>query len=161
MVQHHLHPLPHPLPIPLELIDGSLPSTGPITHYLPSRIRIHGSHTEDLTFQITRLGHFPLVLGFPWLARHNPCINWHTGTLTFASSFCSSSCLSPPLPSPPPPPPAPSSDPPPLLSLPPSVLAGTSAPLPSTPPPHPNLFKQVSSSIVFNLSLVRRNLRVA
>ena len=50
LVQHHLRPLPHPLPIPLELIDGSLPSIGPITHYSPSRLRVHGSHTEDLAF---------------------------------------------------------------------------------------------------------------
>ena len=56
--QHHLQPLPHPQPIQLELIDGSTPSTGPIPHYFPTRIRIHGSHTEDITFQVTRLGHF-------------------------------------------------------------------------------------------------------
>ena len=73
--QHHLPPFLHPQPIQLELIDGSLPSTEPITHYIPTQIRIHGSHTEDLTFQVTRLGHFQMVLGFPWLSRHNPCID--------------------------------------------------------------------------------------
>ena len=65
LVRFNLHPLPHPVPISLELIDGIIPATGPITHYLPSQLRVHGVHTEALTFQVTRLGHFQLVLGFP------------------------------------------------------------------------------------------------
>ena len=146
LAQHHLHPLPLRQPIPLELIDGSTPSTGPITHYFPSRIRIHGVHTEDLTCHVMPLGHFKLILGFPWLVRHNPRIDWSSGVLTFASAFCSSSCLSPP-PSPSPPsslPSAPSLDPPPPLSVPPPSLSGTSFPTPSTPHfPHPDLFQQV------------------
>ena len=64
LVRFNLHPLPHPVPISLELIEGSVPATGPITHYLPSHLSVHGVHTEALTFQITRLGHFQLVLGF-------------------------------------------------------------------------------------------------
>ena len=48
--QHHLHPFPHPQPIPLELIDGNTPSTGPITHYFPTSLRVHGTHTKNLTF---------------------------------------------------------------------------------------------------------------
>ena len=142
LAQHQLHPLPLRQPIPLELIDGSTPSTGPITHYFPSRIRIHGVHTEDLTCHVMPLGHFKLILGFPWLVRHNPRIDWSSGVLTFASAFCSSSCLSPP---PPPPPSAPPPDPPPPLSLPPFSAAATSS-LPSSnlpPPPHPDLFTQV------------------
>ena len=122
--QHHLQPLPHPQPIQLELIDGNIPSTGPITHYIPSRKGIHGTHTKDLTFHVTWLGHFQMVLGFPWLSRHNPCIDWSRGSLTFASPFCSSTCITPP---PPPPPP---------LSLLGPLPIGTSASLVSAPTPH-------------------------
>ena len=43
------------------------------------------------------------MLGFPWLRRHNPSIDWSTGLLTFTSNLCLSTCL-PPLPPPPPPP---------------------------------------------------------
>ena len=60
LVRFNLHPLPHPVPISLELIDGNVPATGPITHYLPSQLRVHGIHTEALTFQVTRLGHSQL-----------------------------------------------------------------------------------------------------
>ena len=95
LARHHLQPLPHPLPIPLELIDGSVPSTGPITHYFPSCLRIHGEHSETLTCHVMPLGHFKLILGLPWLARHNPHIDWQAGQLTFSSPFCASTCLSP------------------------------------------------------------------
>ena len=111
---------------------------GPITHYFPSCLRIHGKHTETLTCHVMPLGHFKLILGFPWLARHNPTIDWQSGQLTFSSPFCASTCLFPP-PSPPPPPiPTPSATP----SLP-AVLAGISPSSPSSPPPHPDLFHQV------------------
>ena len=70
LVRFHLHPLPRPIPISLELIDDSVPATGPITHFLPSHLRIHGAHTEARTFQVTTLGHFQLVLEFSWLQRH-------------------------------------------------------------------------------------------
>ena len=85
-----------------------------------------------------QLGHFKLVLGFPWLARHNPHIDWRAGQLTFSSDFCSSTCIFPSLPSSPPLPVVPSPPPPP-----PPLLAGTFPPPPSIPPPHPDLFKQV------------------
>ena len=75
LLQSRLTPLPPPHPIPVELIDGS--SASPVTHYFPSRLRIHGTHSEDITFDVIQLAHFQVVLGFPWLARHNPTIDWH------------------------------------------------------------------------------------
>ena len=46
--------------------------------------------------QLVTLAHFPLVLGFPWLARHNPRIDWTAGTLSFESPLCRSTCSIPP-----------------------------------------------------------------
>ena len=144
----------------MELIDGSSPSTGPITHYFPAHLRIQASHTEHLTLQLTPLAHFQLVLGFPWLARHNPRIDWSQGTLTFASPFCSTTCLSPP--NPPPhqestqEPPVESTQEPPFPTPPSHTLAATSSPNPPssplqptsspllpTPPPDPSLYDKV------------------
>ena len=89
---------------------------------------------------MTRLGHFQLVLGFPWLKRHNPRIDWAEGVLRFDSLLCTSTCVS--LPSPPPS--APSFDPPPpTFPLPPSSLFGTTSSPSSTPHPHTNLFQHV------------------
>ena len=56
-------------------------------------MRIHGTHTEDINLQVIKLAHFQLVLGFPWLARHNPRIDWQAGTLTFDSPLCTSTCV--------------------------------------------------------------------
>ena len=75
----------------MELIDGS--SASPLTQFFPTRIRIHGTHIEDIPLDVIQLAHFQLVLGFPWLARHNPRIDWHAGTLTFDTQLCTSTCL--------------------------------------------------------------------
>jgi len=37
---------------------------------------------------ITKLGHYPLVLGLPWLRCHDINIQFATNTLTFDSDFC-------------------------------------------------------------------------
>lgn len=42
---------------------------------------------------ITRLGHYLIVLGIPWLQRHNPYIKISTNSLVFNSSFCTNHCL--------------------------------------------------------------------
>ena len=90
---HHLTTIPHPTPIQVELIDGSAPSAGPITHFYTGLLRCLGSHTETLQFDVTRLAHFPMVLGYPWLQRHNPSIDWQAGVLRFTSPHCQSECL--------------------------------------------------------------------
>ena len=54
---------------------------------------------------VTRLAHYRVVLGFPWLHKHNPAINWQTGTLSLNSPQCAAQCLlSCSIPSPLPPP---------------------------------------------------------
>lgn len=42
---------------------------------------------------ITRLGHYLIVPGIPWLQRHNPFIKFSTNSLIFNSSFCTNHCL--------------------------------------------------------------------
>ena len=69
----------------MELIDGSAPFASPITHFYKGLLRCLGSHTETLQFDVTRLAHFPMVLGYPWLQRHNPSIDWQEGALRFTS----------------------------------------------------------------------------
>jgi len=49
---------------PVYLIDGSDMESGPITHQ--TNIRIHAAnHTEEITFEETTLGGFPIILGLP------------------------------------------------------------------------------------------------
>ena len=54
LLQSHLTPIPHPIPV--ELIDGN--SASPVTHFFPTRIRIHGTHTKDITLDVIQLAHF-------------------------------------------------------------------------------------------------------
>src|SRR5690606_15916512 len=50
-------------------------------------------HFEHLPMFVTSLGHYPIVLGIPWLRRHGPSINFEANTVTFKSPRCLRSCL--------------------------------------------------------------------
>ena len=105
MADYNLPTHPHSEPIPVELIYGSPLAAGSITCYFPAQLRSPGNHTESITLDVTRLAHCPVVLGFPWLHKHNPTINWQTGTLSLTSPQCAAQCLfysstPPPLPPP-------------------------------------------------------------
>lgn len=47
---------------------------------LPMRIAEKNVKEE---LYITHLGKNDIILGFDWLQKHNPCINWKIGTLNF------------------------------------------------------------------------------
>ena len=51
---------------------------------------IHKGHKEDVTFEICDLGKVNLMIGFTWLQKHNPEIDWLTGEITF--SRCPKEC---------------------------------------------------------------------
>jgi len=53
----------------LELIDGRSIESGKITHLTEISWQVQ-DHTEMLPTFITKLGHFSLVLGIPWLQKH-------------------------------------------------------------------------------------------
>ena len=54
------------------------------------------NHTETLTFDVAPLGKHNIVLGLPWLQRHNPTIQWTSRKVTFASDYCEEHCLAQP-----------------------------------------------------------------
>jgi transposase InsO family protein len=55
------------------------------TEKLPMTIQ---NHSENITFDVTPLGAYDIVLGIPWLRRHNPSINWKTGEFQFNRCQC-------------------------------------------------------------------------
>jgi len=88
--QHNIPLVPLPMPTPVELGDGSSSSIS-ITHQsAPIQVLI-GEHVESVVFLVMSLT-FPLMLGLPWLRRHNPIINWKTMQILFDSEFCLSNC---------------------------------------------------------------------
>src|SRR5215471_16640109 len=81
---------PKSTPTSMIMADGNVSTQGPITHYNPVNLRIGGS-TEEYGLDITSLSH-NILLGSPWLRRHNPTFNFRQGELTFLSDYCRHSC---------------------------------------------------------------------
>uniref|UniRef100_A0A3Q2QA15 Retrotransposon gag domain-containing protein n=1 Tax=Fundulus heteroclitus TaxID=8078 RepID=A0A3Q2QA15_FUNHE len=52
-----------------------------------------GNHTERLSFLIIESPQVPVVLGFTWLRKHNPQIDWQRGEVLGWAPACSGSCL--------------------------------------------------------------------
>lgn len=87
--------VPKKHPRPVEGVDGKPLATPTITHEtVPLTIKI-GDHKETLVFDVAKLGHYPIVLGVPWLKLHNPAINWSAQTMTFPSQHCRLHCQVP------------------------------------------------------------------
>ncbi|KAK3518141.1 hypothetical protein QTP70_033236 [Hemibagrus guttatus] len=54
-------------------------------------------HHEQLAFYVTSSPANPVILGFPWLRRHNPQISWRSGELVHWSPTCLKECLREPV----------------------------------------------------------------
>ena len=50
--------------------------------------------TTKLSFHLIHAPHQPVILGYPWLRRHNPHIDWASGTIMQWSTHCHAVCLS-------------------------------------------------------------------
>ena len=81
-----------PLETPIRVfnVDGSRNSAGDITHVTTIFMEYLGHH-EELTAEVTNLGKNSLILGYTWLQKHNPMIDWQTGVIKFTR--CPRSCL--------------------------------------------------------------------
>lgn len=89
-----LTPLKLSTPRILRVVDGRESSAGMVTHFLRTSIQI-GHHSESADLFVTRLSQYPIILGYGWLARHNPLINWTTRSVKFNSNYCKKSCYKP------------------------------------------------------------------
>ena len=67
-------------PIRVFNVDGTLNKKGTIKHYVDLKLTIHG-RKKTTRLLVTGLGKQKIILGFPWLQKHNPDIDWKKGTL--------------------------------------------------------------------------------
>jgi hypothetical protein len=67
-------------------IDGTTNKKGEMTHYVMTYITV-GDKRFLIKAHIVGLGKESLVLGFPWLQKVNPMINWTTGAFRFRDEF--------------------------------------------------------------------------
>ncbi|CAO1629501.1 unnamed protein product [Parajaminaea phylloscopi] len=63
----------------------------PATHFLDLTFSI-ADHVEKHLFTLAD-SHQPIILGQPWLTRHDPSLGFRRRTLAFTSSYCSRMCL--------------------------------------------------------------------
>jgi len=66
--------VPKGKPEDLVLADGARSIIGQIMHICNWKLAIN-QHVEELTFQVTKLARWNLIVGKPWLRRHNPFSN--------------------------------------------------------------------------------------
>jgi hypothetical protein len=53
----------------------------------------NGDHLDkNVVLYATPLSHYPIVLGHPWLKKHNPQANWADGSWEFKDPYCVQNC---------------------------------------------------------------------
>jgi hypothetical protein len=63
-------------------MDGTENKRGTINAYINLEFSL-GKQKFKEWFYVTRLGKQKIILGFPWLHKYNPIINWKKGEITF------------------------------------------------------------------------------
>ena len=66
-------------PIPVINVDGTLNKKGTIKQYINLDLEIFGQK-QIIWLLVTELGKQKILLGFPWLQKYNPIIDWQTGS---------------------------------------------------------------------------------
>jgi hypothetical protein len=75
----------------VEVIDGRPIESGDITHIGKVGMQLQ-EHKEQLPMFITKLGHYPIVLGIPWLHLHDVTMRFASNTVAFGSQYCITHC---------------------------------------------------------------------
>uniref|UniRef100_A0A3B3H730 Gypsy retrotransposon integrase-like protein 1 n=1 Tax=Oryzias latipes TaxID=8090 RepID=A0A3B3H730_ORYLA len=78
-------------PLSVKAIDGHV-ITNSLLVTEPVKMQID-NHTETVRFHILRNIDLPVILGLPWLQRHNPQVDWLTGRILTWSTDCHRNCL--------------------------------------------------------------------
>jgi hypothetical protein len=67
-------------PIRVYNVDGTLNQGGSITEEITLMMSYRG-HREKVVFEVCDLGKTLVIIGHPWLRRHNPEIDWIMGAV--------------------------------------------------------------------------------
>ncbi|KAH9262986.1 hypothetical protein BASA83_013705 [Batrachochytrium salamandrivorans] len=79
-----------PVPIKLRLADGDSFIHDHPSYSTPPAATLVG-HVETIGFYVTSLCH-GIILGYSWLERHNPQVNWESRMVDFGSNYCLENC---------------------------------------------------------------------
>uniref|UniRef100_A0A8D3DWB3 CCHC-type domain-containing protein n=1 Tax=Scophthalmus maximus TaxID=52904 RepID=A0A8D3DWB3_SCOMX len=70
--------VPLPRPVAVHTLDGHLLGTDQTA---PIHMLLSGNHHETVQFHILSSTRILVILGYPWLRRHNPHLDWATGAI--------------------------------------------------------------------------------
>ena len=79
-------------PLTAKNVDGTINKKGTIKKYVDLEFKIDSRKFKE-QFYITKLGKQKIILGFPWLQKHNPKINWKTGKIEWKKYFLFSTII--------------------------------------------------------------------
>ena len=88
--QHDMPTRQHPQPYQLHLVDGKPMSKnkGWVKEQTRSLPIVIGKHHEELCLDIVAIPRYDVILGIPWLVRHNPTIDWTQRQVSFDTCTC-------------------------------------------------------------------------
>ncbi|KAI5115854.1 hypothetical protein M0805_006710, partial [Coniferiporia weirii] len=81
VIKHCIPTKPLARPIHVRNVDRTPNQARTITRFTWRLIKI-GGRSITTTFLVTSLGKEDVILGLPWLKRHNPAIDWTAGTIS-------------------------------------------------------------------------------
>jgi hypothetical protein len=73
-------------------VDGWEVANRPATHDAMVDLTIN-NHYETIRLHCITIGNVPIIVGLPWLRKHNPNIDWREGRITFNLARCAKECL--------------------------------------------------------------------
>jgi hypothetical protein len=73
-------------------VDGREVASSPVTHDTMVKLTTN-NRWEMIRLHCITIGNSPIILGLPWLKKHNPKINWREGKVMFDSNKCAKECL--------------------------------------------------------------------
>jgi hypothetical protein len=91
--EHGLATKPKEERMKLILANGKDSTGGDLVDYCPTTMRT-GDHTEKVAFDISTIA-YDLILGRPWIEKHDPAQIRSQRRLMFTSDYCKSHCLTP------------------------------------------------------------------
>ena len=83
-------------PYPLRVANGEpMPEESEITHEVTDvRMNLQGHH-EEIDLDVFGMATHDVILGLPWLRKHNPRINWKDRQLSFDGCSCGTTARQP------------------------------------------------------------------
>jgi len=79
-----------PINFSFKVFNADRTKNGEVTRVAPLEIEING-HKEQLEAAVTDLNGMDMFLGYDWLVKHNPEVNWKNSTIRFTR--CPESCI--------------------------------------------------------------------